>query len=186
MEHKLPTSFHHVRLSIVPLALQLFFILFLMDTLYVLALWIFYVNGTIDATVAVGVLWILHTLNFLVTAALSLGRVLTWATTIYYTDEHHLTLYTGIFTSDERVFEMRSLRAVNRHQGWFGKICNYGDLLMVFGASGYREEVWLRGIRDPHHYERVFSSYLGAESREFLPTGEIVLTEAGLRRDTTK
>jgi uncharacterized membrane protein YdbT with pleckstrin-like domain len=94
--------------------------------------------------------------------------VLKWVSTHYYLDEHHLIIYKGILRIEEHVYELQSIRSVDHSESWLGKLVNYGDIALVFGASGYKEDIVLRGITDPKKYERIFSSFLGVESRRFI------------------
>jgi uncharacterized membrane protein YdbT with pleckstrin-like domain len=123
---------------------------------------------TTESLTLLSFLWVLEAIKFFALTFLVLKLILGWATTAHYLGPHQMIKYTGILQRDERIYELRSIRSVNRHQNWLGRLCNYGDLLMVIGASGYKDEIWIRGVVTPKKYERIFTTYLGAESRQFL------------------
>lgn len=162
--------FHHIRLSTVLLALRLIAVTYGVETLYAatLAAAYFYPNIQ-DLQLIIGSLWLFHTLKYALEIALILAIVLPWANTRYYLSGHHVVIRHGVLTSHEHVCELRNIRSVACSQSWIGKLLNYGDVTLLIGASGFHEDLVLKGVVDPEKYEELFEQYLGAESRHFLP-----------------
>lgn len=156
-------SRHFLRGSVILLGLRVVGLLILVEALFALAVSLLYLNETSLAAAFASspvLLWSLYALKIVLLVVFLLRLVLDWATTIYYIGDHHLVKYHGILERDENVYNLQSLRTVRLHQHWLSRLLNYGDLYLIFSASGYRDELWLRGILNAHHYEQVLRSYL--------------------------
>jgi len=101
---------------------------------------------------------------FVIQIILVLYTVLRWANTDYYISNHHLVCYQGIWTRDENIYELQSLRTVEMKESLFGRWFHYGDVYLVFSASGYRDEIWLTGIGNAKAYVRALRAYIGDDT----------------------
>lgn len=175
--HGLPMSLHHIRLSSLFLAIRVFSVLFIAESVYGILLIYFLLAGLSSEfqSLMLLFLWIVQIAIFVLELVLITLVILLWATTIYYLSDHHLVRFRGILRVDEDIYELQSLRSVKLHENWVGKLFNFGDLQLTFGASGYHEDLWLKGIVEPKKYERILRGFLEVESRLFTekkgPTG---------------
>ncbi len=162
MNPDLPTSAHHIRGSVILLAIRVGGVLLITGLMYALFLLIFIFGGLGEAEprFILFLLWGLHTVKFVAELYTVLFLVVHWATTSYYVSEHHLTRYQGIMKVDEHVYDLRAARSVDVYESWLGRLLHFGDIHMVIADSGYREDVWLRGIADARKYEHVFRGFL--------------------------
>ncbi len=110
---------------------------------------------------ALGVLWLTQTLKFFVEICLVLTIVIPWASTHYYITDRQLIRYVGISRRDETIFDLENLKSIELHQGWFGRLFNYGNILLTFSSSGYTEKTTLFGVYNPKKYERFLKEKLG-------------------------
>jgi uncharacterized membrane protein YdbT with pleckstrin-like domain len=174
MEHpeqseKLAQCFHHIRLSGIIIFFRIVFAVLICETAYIGLLGLI-VAALLDGQstrLSLLALWVLHTAKIVLELYLLFTIVLTWAHTRYYLDEHHLVIYRGIFQVQEHIYELQGVRSVDHQESWIGKLLGYGDITLIFGASGYKEEIKLLGISHSRKYERIFSSFLGAEAMRF-------------------
>lgn len=154
---------HHIRESVIPLSLQIFTALFIINGLYAVILATFLLEGTAISTnpeISIVFLWVLHSVSFVLQVIAVLRLTLTWATTNYYVTGKHLIRTKGIMIADEDVYDLNSLRSVHIHESWLGRLFNFGDIHLLVAASGYREEVKIDGIANPREYERYFRNHL--------------------------
>ena len=158
----LQQSRHHITNSTAWLLLRLVAGIFLLETAYVafIALSLVPVFTSLHVEVTIG-LWVLQTIKFLLLTAFVVAIVTPWASTQYYLTEHQLIKYVGLSRRDEEAYDLDILKAVSLHQGWFGRIFNYGDIHLTF-SSGNLTEPKLRGVYNPKKYGRVLREYLDA------------------------
>ena len=168
MDEDLSTSLHHIHISRIPLAVKVFLAILLPDVLYGLVLILSLTGTGLDVNTLITAFWVINAAKFVLVVFVVLYVVLEWTSTIYYLDEHHLIKYSGAMHTQQSIYELRSIRTVDRKQSWLGKLANYGDIELLFGASGYREELVMQSVIDPHKYERIFAGHLGAEARQYL------------------
>ncbi len=164
----LSVSRHHIRMSAVLLFLRIAGLIFIYDTAFAFLVLALVAVGIGDAygTVTLGILWILLAIKFLVQMVLLVPIISHWAATRYYLTNTHLITYHGLITSDETLCELAQLKTLELHQSLFGRIFNYGDLFLVFTSSGFRTDVWVRGIGDPRAYEKIIREHMNTHSEK--------------------
>jgi uncharacterized membrane protein YdbT with pleckstrin-like domain len=167
MTPDLPTSAHHIRGSVILLTLKVGGLLLITGAFYAAFLLIFIFGGVGDdlSRFVLYLLWGLHTVKFFIEVYVTLYLVTHWARTSYYLSEHHLIRYEGIMQVDEHLYDLRAVRSVDVYENWLGRLLNFGDIHMVVADSGYREDLWLRGIAAPRKYEKVFRGFLEPEPK---------------------
>lgn len=164
MDQEIQTSIHHIRGSVILLALRILGILFIADTAFafILAFALFTIGSDYYASV-VSVLWILHTVKFVIEAYLVLYLVVSWATITYYLTDHTLVYSRGVVKTEETFLELNKTKSVHLTESWLGKLMNYGTITLTIPSYGGNEQFSLIGIADPKKYERIFRTYLGEE-----------------------
>lgn len=156
----LPLSVHHVPNSIASLLIRVVGTLFLVNTAFVVFLLVALFVPSDYYTASITTLWILFTVQFIVSAML-LWRIITpWGSVQYYIQDNKLIFYHGFMGRAEHFYDLNSLRTVILRQSVLGKWLNYGNLELTVAASGYREDVTLHGIYNPKKYERALREHL--------------------------
>lgn len=142
--------------------LRVFTILFVVDTGYALILAAFFFGDAVTnfGTISLGLLWLMHTVKFLVIVGLVTAVIADDATTDYYISGHHLIRRTGFMQKKEHIYELGKLRMIDVYQSWLGRLLNYGTLTMTFSSSGYQENITMNGVSDPTKYERILRKHL--------------------------
>lgn len=165
MNPTLPTSAHHIRESAILLSIKVAAALVLGGIMYSLLMIVFFFGGIANDSpqLMLIILWILYTALFIIETYAVLFIVLQWARRAYYLSEHHLIRYQGIMQLDEHIYDLQNIRSVDVYENWLGRLLNFGDIHMTIAASGYHEEIWLRGIAEARKYERVFRGFLEPE-----------------------
>jgi uncharacterized membrane protein YdbT with pleckstrin-like domain len=166
-KNNIQKSYHHIRGSVILLALRIFFSLFVVDTVYaaLLVLFLFTNYATEYHAYVFLLLWLLHTAKFVLQAYVLLFLVIRWATITYYIHDHQLIRYQGAYQPDETIFELDFIKSVDLNESWLGRLLNYGNIILVVSSSGYRQDVRLEGIADPQKYERIFRDYMETAER---------------------
>lgn len=166
----LPVSRHIIRGSWPLLILRIISGFFFVETLYAAFLLLLILNQeVIAATSAFYLLWIVHTLKFILLAIYFIQLVSVWGSRWYFVVNHQLAIYEGAFRTDEQLYELSSLRSVELIQNWLGRIFNYGDIKLILSVSGYHKDIILRGVSDSKGYERIFASYCREASDKIIP-----------------
>lgn len=154
--NSIPTSRHHVRLNVLILMWRLFWLLFVLNSIYGLGL-LLVSQGTLLSRYTTEVLnatWVGHIALFVVQLAVVLYLSASWLRTNYYLTENELILASGIFVEREVMFKISDIRSLIVRQSWFGRVLNFGTLTLHISASGgYHEVVKLKDIKDPKKYE---------------------------------
>lgn len=85
---------------------------------------------------------------------------LSWANNTYYLAGKHIIKRTGILHVEEDVFHFDNIRSISISQSFFGKMFNYGDIILKTSASGgYQGDVAMMGIANPKKYEEILNKY---------------------------
>lgn len=159
----LQKSTHHINNSAALLIVRLVLGLFFIETAF--ALLIFLASSApLEGyrTAALNVLWLTQTIKFFIEIGVVLSIAVPWASTQYYISDSQLIRYVGLSRRDETIFDLATLKTIELHQGWFGRIFNYGNISLTFSASGYTEKTTLYGVYNPKKYERYLKEKLGA------------------------
>lgn len=151
-----------IRRNVLILAVRLFLVLFIADTIYA-ALLMATVLGYVatDLTTSYTVfLWAAHTVKNIVLTYLLIALVTNWISTLYFVSGGHLIRQRGVLRIKETVFQLTDIETVATNQSWLGRIFDFGDVTITFSIARQREEVKLYAINNPHRYEQLFSAYV--------------------------
>jgi membrane protein YdbS with pleckstrin-like domain len=146
-----------IRRSAAALAIRLFLLLFMIDTVYaLLILGFMYISPPHEYyPMFVAFLWLLHTAKYIFITVVMLRTVLGWLGKSYLISGHHLITHDGIYRVDEKVYELDQLKAIDIHQDWIGRRFHYGNIKLALSAHGYNEQVELVDVAEPEKYEHV-------------------------------
>lgn len=156
----------HLRPSVVPLLIRTVALLFLIETAYAILLAVATLapaEAELYPTIT-GVLWVVSTIKFIAEITLLTGMIATWAHTAYYLSDKQLVRFSGIVKIDEKIFDLINLKSVELHQGWWGRIFDYGHLDLLIASSGTQETIRIRNIKDPKMYERGLRAFLSQQA----------------------
>lgn len=151
-----------IRRNVLILAVRLFLVLFIADTLYA-ALLLATVLGYVPADLTTSYLvflWVAHTVKNLLLAYFLIALVANWVSTLYFVSGGHLIRQRGVLRIKETVFQLTDIEAVDSNQSWLGRLFDFGDVTITFIIARQREEVKLYAINNPHRYEQLFSAYV--------------------------
>lgn len=151
-----------IRRSVLLLALRIFIILFIADSLYagIILIWM---QGVIseDFRFAYGsLLLVVHTLKNIALIYIIVGIVVNWASDFYYISEHHLIHRQGILGTTENVYHLERIDAVTITQSWLGKLMDYGDVKIRVSTYGGVTDLSLQAINDPRKFHDFFTHYV--------------------------
>lgn len=162
--NSLPTSKHHIRESIALVTMRVIFTFCITGSIYVFFLFIFLTNNpfeTLNLTIftLLGVFFILSFCNIVFV----LSTILTRLATDYYISEHSLVIHQGILQVEENIYELGYIRSVKRRQSWFGKMFQYGDLVITLAAANYTKDIRIRGVQKPKKYEKILEEFIAKQ-----------------------
>jgi uncharacterized membrane protein YdbT with pleckstrin-like domain len=86
--------------------------------------------------------------------------LLHWLNRRYYLQGHDLIVKKGIFTTTERIYDLRNLKSVVVTQGLFGKFFHFGTITLDITSPSLNEEVFLTEIPHPHKLERQIKKFI--------------------------
>jgi uncharacterized membrane protein YdbT with pleckstrin-like domain len=139
--------------------MRIILLLFLVDTLYALLILLFvkFSPTLSDFTSIVLLLWALHTIKYVFITFVLVKILVDWLGTTYIVEGKHMTISTGIYAINEKVYELNRIKSVSVQQDWIGRRFHYGNLTLELGATGYREDVELRDIQYPKDVEKLLA-----------------------------
>lgn len=77
-----------------------------------------------------------------------------WVSKTYFIINKQLIKRSGVFTNEEKIYDLKNIRSVIVRQSLVGKFFHYGDVTAETSASGgYMENVTLIEVADPQKYE---------------------------------
>ena len=97
----------------------------------------------------------LYIFKSLVQITFVLWVVFHWLYHKYHIDytQKKLYEYKGVLHSKEHMSDLKNVRDVSMEQSVFGKVFNYGTIVLTISASGgYVEKVFMRHIQEPKLY----------------------------------
>lgn len=157
-----PKSRHHIRPSVILLALRIVSLLLVIETAYAFILWISiygnFAEGYFETVLTV--LLLLHTLKFLVVIVAIGIALFPSLISHYYISEHQLISYVGLINTEEKFFEFTDMKSIKLKQSALGRLLNFGSLIVELSSSGFHEKVHLYGIHNPKKYEHILREYL--------------------------
>jgi uncharacterized membrane protein YdbT with pleckstrin-like domain len=151
-----------IRRSVVILVIRIFFLLFLIDTVYAFLL---LANAAgyipVDWIPSYAIfLWIIYTVKYVLLTYTILKLVVDWTSTLYYVAEGHLIRQRGVLHTTETVFQLADIDSAVMSQSWLGRMLNFGDVTVEFTVARQKEFVNLYAINDPQRYEDIFSKFV--------------------------
>lgn len=156
MHNRSLNSHEPIHGSIFLLALKLFVILFVSDAVYLLTDRLLFEALQMDMYHSlILLLTVLYILKSLVQITLVLWVVFHWLYHKYHIDyaQKKLYEYKGVLYSKEHMSDLKNVRDVSMEQSIFGKIFNYGTIVLTISASGgYAEKVRMKHIQEPKLY----------------------------------
>ncbi len=142
--------------SIFLLALKLFVIIFASDLVYLLVDRLaFEALQTALYTNFILLLTGFYIFKSLIQIILVIWVVFHWLFHKYHIDyaQKKLYEYRGFFHTKENMSDLKNVRAVSMEQTLFGKIFNYGNIVLTISASGgYVQKVRIQKIQEPKLY----------------------------------
>ena len=156
-------EFEPIRGSVTILVIKLFLILFFIDVAHsLLSIFLFdlpLLKGVHYQLVTV--MFFTHTIKNIIEIYFVIWIVLNWISSVYYLTEKNIIKRTGIFQTNEQIYDLKKIRSVEVNQGFIGKLLNYGDITIQTSASGgYQHEIYLTGIANPEKYREIFKHCL--------------------------
>jgi hypothetical protein len=157
-----PKSQHHIRPSVILLALRIAALLLIIETIYAIFLWIGLKTNVSEEyyRTILSVLLVLHSLKYFAELAAVAVAIFPSLISHYYLSEHQLISYVGLISIEEKFFELSDMKSIVLEQSIIGKLFNYGSLVVEFSSSGFHEKVYLYGIHDPKKYEHILRTSL--------------------------
>lgn len=142
--------------SIFLLALKLFVIILTSDLVYLVIDRLLFQN--VQTTIYTNFILLLTTfyiLKSVIQIILVIWVVFHWLYHKYHIDyaQRKLYEYKGILHTKEHMSDLKNVRDVSMEQTLFGKIFNYGNIVLTISASGgYVEKVRIKKIQEPRLY----------------------------------
>lgn len=142
--------------SIFLLALKLFVIIFVSDLVYLLIDRLLF--GVVQNSIYNNLILFLtgfYIVKSLIQIILVILVVFHWLYHKYHIDytQKKLYEYKGFFHTKEHMSDLKNVRDVSMEQTFFGKVFNYGNIILTISASGgYVEKVILKRIQEPRLY----------------------------------
>lgn len=160
MKEELPSHIHHIHGSVALLAMRIFGVLLIVNTIYAVTL-LFGGLGTDYHQAVFWLMWVVHFAVFIFETYLILLVVIPWTTTIYYLSDQKLVKHSGILRLEENIYTLDAVRSIDLKQSWIGRLFNYGDLIIeATDFGGYRHLIRLPGISDPRKYEQILEQFI--------------------------
>ena len=104
---------------------------------------------------------VLEILKVIMQTFFTLYVSLSWTSNVYHINGKHLVKRTGIFNSEEDIYEFDTVRSVAVNQSWLGRLFHYGDITLKTSASGgYQVIVTMDGVSNPQKYEQTIKQCL--------------------------
>ncbi len=156
MHNRSLNSHEPIHGSIFLLAIKLFVTLFVIDIVYLVIDRLLFQTVQIEVySNLVLLLTGLYLFKSLVQIVLILFIVFHWLYHKYHIDydQKKLYEYKGFLHTKEHMSDLKNVRDVSMEQTIFGKIFNYGNIVLSISASGgYAEKVVMKKIQEPALY----------------------------------
>ncbi len=158
----------HLRPSAVVIVLRLLAVLFLFDTVYAFIIFVFFGLGDSQLLHSsfVVVLWLLHTIKYILVTVIVIRLFANWAGRAYYLSGHHLVERLGLVNTTETTYELSQLKSIALSQNWLGRRFNYATFVLKFSGSNTSSNVILRDINNPSRYLDILNEHLKARGSE--------------------
>ena len=136
-------------------------IVFLADIVTAVLIFSASVLSNLSVATLVLVVGSLVVLKTFLLGAVIIKMSLDWVPDSYEITERELIKKKGIATKEDKVYELSNIRHVSVHQNFVGRQLEYGDVELLVATAGLNETIRLQDIKDPHHFEEVFTAYMG-------------------------
>lgn len=143
------------------LAVQLVALVFLLDFT---AIMIFLLVALLFQSSA-GAMFIAGGIILFAKSAILIGLIVQttykWLSVSYYMNERQLIMQEGFVNKVDKTFELSNIRNVSVKQDYVAKKFDFGRIEMVCATAGLNEDIELKDVKNPKHFEKVFRNYLG-------------------------
>ena len=152
-----------LHLSATVLVMKMAFLLFILDSAFLLLLLGFFVLGNYpDAHHHYTIfLVVAQTIKYILLTAVAIQLVTRWSSRNIYISGHHLIISSGVTRRTQKVYELEQLRLVEVRQDWLGQQLKFGNILLTFAASGFKQDVVLSEMAHPRACAKVIEKYMG-------------------------
>ena len=141
---------------------QIIALVFISDIVIALLL---FASSAFTATMSLGTVMLIAGSLLIIKGCLVTGVVvkmsLDWVPDSYEITERQLIKKGGVATKEDKVYELTNIRHVTVHQNFVGRQLEYGDIELLVATAGLNETIKLCDVKDPHHFEEVFTEYMG-------------------------
>lgn len=97
----------------------------------------------------------------LIQVLLVLLITLQWKNHVYYLTDTYIQENRGILTLTEKIYDLKNIRDVSVRQGIFGRIWNYGDIIIESTAPGdFHEVLIIVGAPNPRDHEKFLRKFV--------------------------
>lgn len=156
-QENLPLATHHIRESSSILALRIISALIIADIVYIIvAVFLFGRVIEVNPETRFSLIAMITIAKTILQSIFIIGIIAITNANNYYLSEDQLIVHRGVYGRDEKVYDVHQIKAVKRHESWLGKLIGYGDLLLSFAESSFREDVKLNNISKVKKYENIF------------------------------
>ncbi len=83
-----------------------------------------------------------------------------WKNHVYYISDTYLQENRGIFTLTEKNYDLKNVRDISLRQGVFGRLFNYGDIIIESTAPDFHEVISIIGAPDPKSHEAFLKKFV--------------------------
>lgn len=154
-----------MRESVIILIMRVFSLMFLFNIGYFLVeLFVLRLELPTDYHTYVTIfLFVGHVIKSLLEIYFVLQILMKWVGNVYYFDqaEKRLIKREGIFSLQEKIYDLKIIRSIAVRQSLFGKLFHYGNITITTSASGgYNDQIFLSGIPDPEESRERFNECL--------------------------
>jgi len=152
----------HLQPSIVVILLRILATIFVLDTLYVLAIFAYfglYDLGEWHNAYILGLV-VVHSLKFLLVVVLISKLFVDWASRGYYLSGHQLVEHIGLLNTVEITHELSQVKEVALKESWLGRKLDYGTIVLSFAGSSTSQNVYIRDVKNAMGYKRYFDEHL--------------------------
>ena len=96
----------------------------------------------------------IHVFKSVIQIFFIISTILHWRGKSFFLTEKHLVKHQGIFSIQEKVYDLNNIRSVTIKQSFLGKIFHFRDVIIETSASGgYKNKILVAGIADPENFE---------------------------------
>lgn len=157
-----PLILEHLQPSVLVIVLRLLAGLFMLGTIYVVAiLGFFSLNNLHDwHTAYVLFLLLAHLTTYFLITVMVIKLFAGWTGRAYYLSGHHLIERLGLINITQTTYELSQIKSVIVYQSWLARRFNYGTIKLSFAGSGEQQKITMCDITDPMRYKQYIERHL--------------------------